>query len=386
MIAYNNVWLENIHAQEQLEDALAENLISKAEKDAAAIQFPVEFYSPNIFIRIGLFILTVIVISFSLGLMVLFFQTGNENAFSVLVIFLGLLCYVFLEWIIPTKRHYQSGVDDGLMWSSAVLIVAGIIFAADLSSQSNSLIIFLISAFFTIRFADRVMALFSMIAFLAIVFFIAVKVGGMARVVLPFLLMLLAAAFYTGVKKMQQNKRFINYDPAMVMIETAALACFYFAGNYFVVREAGNKFLGLQLTESESIPFGWIFWLFTVAIPPLYILLGIKKKDIVLIRSGLLLIAAMVFTIRNYYNVIPVETAMLFGGLILVGVSYIITKMLREPRAGFTSLPAVYNNKSVLQNIEAIIIAETLSAQQSAGDDTKFGGGSFGGGGASADY
>ena len=318
--------------------------------------------------------------------MMLLFGAASQGLFKGLIIFSGLLCYAALEWMVAEKKHYQSGVDDGLMWSSGVLVVAGMSFDSDLSAQLNALIVFVVALWFTIRFTDRLMALVSMLALLAVVFLISSKMGNIARAILPFLLMLLTASFYFIATKLGAQQRYRYYHSALVVIETAALVCFYLAGNYYVVREAGNEFLGLGLAESESIPFGWIFWIFTVAIPPLYIFAGIKRKDIVLIRTGVLLIAMMVFTIRNYYHVLPVETAMLLGGLILTGVSYLFTKMLKETRGGFSSLPAAYSNKSALQNIEAIIIADTLSTQQSAEDGTKFGGGSFGGGGASGDY
>ena len=88
MIAYNKIWLDNLAARDEVEDAFYENAISKEEKQQAESVFSVGFYSPNYFIRAGLFILTIIIGCFSLGLLSLIFLSAIEQSFSGLLIFL----------------------------------------------------------------------------------------------------------------------------------------------------------------------------------------------------------------------------------------------------------------------------------------------------------
>ncbi|MBK6634698.1 MAG: hypothetical protein IPG38_10605 [Chitinophagaceae bacterium] len=163
------------------------------------------------------------------------------------------------------------------------------------------------------------------------------------------------------------------------------LICFYAAANYYVVREMSNSMFNLGLKENESIPFGWLFWIFTILIPLVYILGGVQKKDAVLLRVGLIAVAAIVFTVRYYHTVLPVEIVMLLGGIILITVSYALTKWLVQPKNGFTS--AEISKRYIIDkmNIEALVIAETFGSNLPA-NDSKFGGGSFGGGGASGEY
>ncbi|MCY7293632.1 MAG: hypothetical protein LH615_15750, partial [Ferruginibacter sp.] len=62
MIAYYKIWLDNLAAREEVEDAFYVNVISKEEKQQAESIFIDGFYSHNYFIRAGLFILTIIIV------------------------------------------------------------------------------------------------------------------------------------------------------------------------------------------------------------------------------------------------------------------------------------------------------------------------------------
>ncbi|WP_449435710.1 hypothetical protein [Pedobacter steynii] len=67
MIIYNNIWLANLLIREEAQKARKAEAISIDEQKKIADKYPVGFYTPNIFIRIGLFILTCIIVSFPLA-------------------------------------------------------------------------------------------------------------------------------------------------------------------------------------------------------------------------------------------------------------------------------------------------------------------------------
>ena len=74
-------------------------------------------------------------------------------------------------------------------------------------------------------------------------------------------------------------------------------------------------------------------------------------------------------------------------GAIMLIVSFGLIRYLEPPKFGFTSAVLANTNKIGNINIEALIIAETFSGtQQPTSNDTNFGGGSFGGGGATGDF
>ena len=145
----------------------------------------------------------------------------------------------------------------------------------------------------------------------------------------------------------------------------------------------------LNLQEGQNIPFAWLFWIFTVSIPLVYIARGIQKKDVVLMRMGLIFIAAIVFTVRYYYHVLPAETAMMLGGLIMIAIAYSLIKYLKEPKYGFTDEEQSNANSFARKQIESLIIAETFGQtkiETNTGNATEFGGGSGGGGGAGGEF
>ncbi|MEO5593224.1 MAG: hypothetical protein ABIR15_05860 [Chitinophagaceae bacterium] len=386
MIAYNNEWLNNLLVHDQADKASENQCISKSEKEQVYAAYPAGFYSPNFFVRVGLFILTVIIVAFSVGFFSLFFLDHMEQV-GGLFIFFGFIIYAALEFMVK-KRHYKSGVDDALMWMAAGNIIGGLNGITHISFLTNSIIVFVIAGYFFIRFTNGVMAAIASLALLAIIFFTVIRLGTIAKAVAPFILMIAAAGIYFFIQQLLKSGKWKYYTNGFLMISVIALVSFYAAGNYFVVREASIAMFKMDLKEGQDIPFGWLFWIFTVAIPILYITRGVQKKDPVLLRVGMLLVAAIVFTVRYYYHLIPAEIAMVAGGMVFIGIAYALIKYLHEPKYGFTHKEqndAFFMDKL---HVESLVIAQTFSGPQLSTTDTgtQFGGGSGGGGGASGEF
>ena len=387
MIAYNKEWLDNLLIQHEVENAYNENFISKVEFAAAQRKYSTSFYSPNIFIRIGLFILTIIIGGFSLGLIsLIFLSASNENGFGILIFIFGLVCYCGLELMVKQKHHYKSGVDDALMWTSGGCVIAGLNLVINISPAANALLIFIVSLSLLLRFANALMAVIVILALLSFVFLVYIKLGVFAKATISFLLTIVAAAIYFFNRKLSGKIRYRHYKNAFMLIEVTALICIFFAVNYFVVRETSIAMFNLVLKAGDSIPLGWLFWCFTFIIPSLYILRGLQKKDTVLLRVGLLLVAAIVFTVRYYHTLLPIEITMTMVGLVLIGIAYVVTQYVKEPKYGYTNAASADKHFLDKINIEALVIAETITTVQPIENNTSFGGGSFGGGGATGDF
>ncbi|MFT3681383.1 MAG: hypothetical protein QM791_13985 [Ferruginibacter sp.] len=385
MIAYNKEWLDNNEIQEQLDDAFKTGCITKTEKEGAAAIYKSGFYSPNFFIRIGMYVLTVVIAVFSCGLAGIFFlSSGSEAAFSILLTLCGAGCYLMLELMIKNNHHYRSGVDDALIMMAPIFIISAINIAGNISFITNAFIVFVFAMFAVIRYADKLMAFIMTAALLYFIFLFLSQLGTMAKALAPFVLMIASAVIYFVSKKLAANQAYKYYKGCFTVMSVTVLVSLYTAGNYFVVRETSNLLFNLELAPEESISYGWVFWVFTISIPFVYIVWGVIKKDIVLIRTGLLLSVFVVLTVRFYYAVLPAELAMILAGVILVALAYLLTQFLREAKFGFTSAQQAGENEDGLRNIEAIIIAETLTPAQQP--QQRFGGGNFGGGGASGDF
>ena len=388
MIAYNTEWLENLLLQDELEAAASENDINEEEKRTAFKAYPVGFYSPNFFIRIGLAVLTIIIVAFSFGLVsLLVLSNANEKTFGAISIFFGVLCYGILELMVQQKNHYHSGVDDALLCMAGICFIGGINLIGDISISSNCLLTFILAFYLLSRFANALMAIVSVGAFLLLVFFTYIKLGYVAKATAPFLLLLLAAGIYFFATYLSNKIAFSLYKRTLVFVAITALVCGYAAINYFVVNQTANSLFGFTIPARQPLVFAWLFWVLTILLPFVYIFRGVQKKDAIILRVGLILIAAIVFTIRNYYTFLPIEMMLFIGGLIILIVSFGLIKYLEPPKFGFTSTAPTNPNTIGNINIEALIITETFSGtQQPKSNDTNFGGGSFGGGGATGDF
>ncbi len=384
MIAYNKTSLHNERIQEQSTTAFENNFISKDELLAIKQKYPVQFYTPNIFIRIGLFILTGIIVSFSFSLFSLPFMSYIENAWKGLLLFFALLTYAALEFMVQANKHYKSGVDDALLWNFAGMLFGSISLILNAGSLTNSVLVFIISLYCSLRFADRIMSVVAFLSFLAILFFVFTDHLGISKAIIPFVLMAASAAVFFVVKNLEKKENLKNYEHCFTMIIIVSLLSFYAAGNYYVVREVNNALF--HLTNDGSLPFGWLFWILTFFIPMLYIVRGIQKKDAIFLRIGLLLIAAMIFTVRNYYHLIPHEVFMTIAGSVLLLVSYTLIKYLKQPKFGFTHAELNKQHAFEKLQIESLVIAETLGQKSAPEETTKFGGGSFGGGGSGGEF
>lgn len=384
MIAYNKTFLHNEQIQEQSTTAFENNFINNEELQHIKLKYPVQFYTPNIFIRIGLFILTGIVVSFSFSLFSMPFMGSFENAWKGLMLFFALITYAALEFMIQTKKHYKSGVDDALMWYFAGMLFASISFIIDAGSLTNFILAFLISFYCLLRFADRVMSAVTFFSFLGILFFVFTDHVGISKAIIPFVLMGASAGVYFLIKTLEKKEQLKNYTSCFTIINIVSLFSFYAAGNYYVVREVNNALF--HLTSDGSLPFGWLFWILTILIPIVYLVRGIQKKDAKFIRIGLVLIAAMILTILYYYPIVPVEVAMTIAGSILLILSYALIKFLKQPKFGFTYAELNKENNFEKLQIESLVIAETLGEQTTPTETTRFGGGSFGGGGAGGEF
>jgi len=390
MIAYNEKDLDNLHIRDQVEKAIAENCMSKEESAQVSAVHPVAFYTPNIYIRIGLFILTVVIVTFSFGLLTLIvFSSGSsDGAIQALLIIAGLACFGVLETMIAKKRHFQSGVDDALLWMGAALLLSGIYWSSGrISPLSLSLIVFSIALICTLRYIDRLMALVAFGALLAVVFyFVLESLGTTGKIIAPFLLMAVSITLYFFCSSLLKKEGVRHYHSSLVLIRAATLVSFYLAGNYFVVREMTIQLFDLP-SPAFHLPMGWLFWILTLTTPLFYIYRGLQKKDTTFLWVGLALVAATICTVRHYYAILPIEGAMTIGGIILIAIAYAAIQYLKIPRHGFTYKEQTGKHVIELLHIESIVISEIAAPPGGpSSEGIKFGGGSGGGGGAGGQF
>lgn len=398
MIIYNKTWLKNLIIQDQMNASVAAGDLSKEEFKNIETAYPVGFYSPNIFVRTGLFILTCVIALFGGCLLSYMFWDSGMVDSGGWILFLGLISYISLELVVKTKHHFRSGTDDALIWISGGLFCVAFVwitaqynwyadyYKADLLPPAPIVTFALIlSLYLTLRFADSLMALFCFLSALILAVVLAVLHISFSAAVIPFLVMLLSAIVYYCSYVSSNRVKFVYYLHCLRVLQAGSLLTLYLAGNYYVVQQLGNELYGYASIGPYKVPYPVFFWPWTILVPFIYTGAGLYKKDIIPLRTGLILIAIAAVTFKNYYHVLPIESTLVLIGLVTLGASYWVIRYLKVPKHGFTSEELQQDTIAGGINIESLIIA-TSQPDTIQGTENKFGGGDFGGGGSSSSF
>lgn len=373
------------------------NLLTPAQLAAIEAASPVEYYRPVLFVRIGLFVATLLGVASLVVVLVLTINKGFSRvgtiAFSLVV---GAAATAGLELIINSSKHYRSGVDNALLYSAliawSVAVGAAVeelipIHYHDAALTGPWLWLWLVPSLVVlvlalVRYADPVVAVFTFGAALALLGHLLLQVS-IGLLLLPFVVMLAATGLHAWLRTLATRHDYAYYRSSLLVLRTLALAVIYLAGNYFVMRE-GNAALHGGNGPSEQIPLAPLFYGFTAIVPMIYIVLGLRRHDRLLLVLGLLAVAFSLFTLRYYRSVLPPAVAATAGGAVLLAVALGALRYLRTPRHGFTA--AADEAEPPHFNLESVIVAQTVHVPSATVPGFDFGGGHSGGGGAEGQF
>lgn len=385
--AYNEAGLYNLAVNKETKRWIKEGFISEDQFKIIKEQYQADFYHPNFIIRILLFVATLFGLAGVTGLFALMVAAGGETFISIACIIYGIASFVILEKaFIGNSKHYKSGVTEALLYHACGFTLGGLGGLTDFNSHLLLFASVLLLAFSAYRYLDLLSTLAALAAFGAFLFFEFYSIGGLMQQIIPFVFILTFTPIYFLTKKLKNNIHLKIWRNNLLIIEVVSLLLIYLAGNYLVVRELSIELMDLYLEPGQDIPFAFIFYAFTIAFPIAYLYFGIVKKDIVLLRTSLLVIALSVFTFKYYYGFGHPEITLTLAGAVLLLITLILFNYLKVMRNGFTRENVLSEKWSSL-NAEAFVISQTMGGNQvQTGDTFKGGGGEFGGGGASGDF
>lgn len=387
MIAYNKNWLDALLIKENAGRWQAEGLISNEQLTQIKEQHPSPFYSPNLFVRIGLGLFCFILLSAGAGLIGIFMEPDSTIAFAFFCLIICAGSWVLLEKVvIDSLRHRGSGVDDMLAYTVAGAAISGI--WAIIAEVADTQILYAFTALLVlvpvaIRYADKVLTAAAFMAGFVLIYLIFKNISPGLFIALPVTWMIYAAGLYFFAVNSRKNYRLRYWDGALATLEMFSIAAFYAAGNYWMAQN-----IAINDRYFEYVPMAGFFWFFTFAVPPVYLYFGLRRKSRLLLDLGIATAAAALFTYRSFYAVMPPAWAATIGGGVLFIVAWYSIRYLNANRApGFT-----YNEdgeKSFLQEAEEQLIEQTIGSQSppsSAKKEGEMGGGQFGGGGAGSEF
>ena len=397
MIAYNSTTIFNSSLQKKAELWYAKKLISEKQFSDISTNYSVNFYTPSIFVKIGLFIFTCFIILAALGIYALLFASlfsGSSNGFAIFTcLAFAAICVTVLESFIKSKNLYNAGVDEALLYAGIFFLgVALYLFTDNLAGNSPLLFAFIALPFITfsvLRYADRIATLALCVCTYAVLFLLVMKFGAIAKLMMPFVLMLFSAVLYFQTKKLKHKLELAYWKSCIIVAEFVSLLVFYMACNYYVIRESSVLFFNMNLEEGQDIPLAFLFYILTAVVPVAYIYFGLKRKDKVLLWSGLILLAASVITFKYYFSLGHPEITLTIAGIILITVASLAIKYLKVPRHGITFEEDRDENSILKTNAEALIIVESMAHKTEtlpSQEGVEFGGGESGGAGSGGNY
>ncbi|UOR04358.1 hypothetical protein MUN82_15590 [Hymenobacter aerilatus] len=403
--AYNPTWARNEVLRTDVRRWHQAGLLTLPQLEAIQQSYPLNFYRPPLYLRLLLFVLTVVAWLLAAGLGFFFFlgplaQASRIDLPETIIIGVGFELYALGSWLIlenfiRANQLYRAGHDVALLYmtlgcASAAMfcLLSPLLPSSNLLALTSPLLpLFLLPVLgillvAIIRYADALVtaAAYGVVLALLANALLRFEAG---RLLLPFAVMLLSVGLYQLGQRLARRTDYLYYQYCFLTLKTLALVTFYLGGNYMVVRE-GNAAISGDLV-SQQIPFAWVFYLSTALIPLYYIYHGLRRPDRVWLLTGLVAVAFSGYTVRFYHSVLPPEVASTLLGAALVALTGALLRYLRTPRHGLTAAADTAHYSGL--NLEALVTAETAARQgHTPASHFGFGGGQSGGGGATGQF
>lgn len=365
---------------------LKSGLIRENQFQNISNEYSTDLYHPNFLIRILLFAATILALSGITGFLGLIVADITEDAIFTACFFYGLVSFFAVESIfIRSYKHFKSGVNEAIIYHACLFTIIGASGIADFQEDLTFLITLLVLTFAAIRYVDITTTVCTFIALVAFLFYEFFQLGGIYSQIIPFLFIVLFSIFYFLVKKLRHNPSLDVWENNLLMTEALCLIVVYASGNYFVVRELSIDFMGMVIEPGEDMPFAVFFYLLTIFIPITYLVVGLRRKDIVLLRVSLLAIAFSVFTFKYYFSLGHPEITLTVAGAVLLAITLLLMNYLKIVRHGYTR-ENLLEEKWGNENLSAFVVSQTLANSHTVPETNMNGGGEFGGGGATGSY
>ena len=390
MIAYDKNELGKWVVVNEAESWFKAGVIDEAQWKVIQTEYFSNLYHPPLWLRVILFLATIVGIYSGIGFFISVIISGFsdiDDIYQGVMVFIGAGSFVLLELVaIKGKHHYKSGVTEALLYMGLTNLIIGVL-GFDMNEYLFAFLVLISGLIAAIRYLNLIGVIAALGAIAFFVFQGLYDIGGIFQAIIPFAFMLIFGTGYFVSQNFQKANNLPFYRDSFIVLDSLLLILVYIGGNYFVVRELSIEMMGLQIAEGEDIPFGIIFHITTAFIPMAYLFFGIKRKELLLMRVGLLLVFVSVITFKFYYSTGHPEISLTIAGAMILGLTIWTLNYLKTIKNGFTR-EKLLSDKWDNINAESILISSTMGGNVAPPESssTEFGGGEFGGGGAGGEF
>jgi hypothetical protein len=395
---------ETLRARKLIADWASEGILTKEQCQRLEQETVSELCATNIFLRLVLFLFTLISVCAAAALFfAVFLRHSSEQTVGIFLLICAALSYAAAEIAVSKGRLYRYGIEEALAAGSVGFLCFGMqsaLFSGPLLPATEA-------AHSLVPTAGAVLSLWIWrrfglwYAFLAAMIFAVFLSGYWTSS--DAVQRALAAVFYVvgliAVAALRTRHRFDYLEDAYSPAEALLWLGVYLAINLQLspsnlpagwwgwVGSAGATY---EYTRS----FYWTTWALIWILPPVVLVRGVRLKDRFVIAVGA--VAAVLTAVSNKpYLGWPRHTwdPMLLG-VLLAGLALFIRRWLApgpgRVRGGFTAARLSGKGKQWMNASSAVLGLVTpqsiTPSPQTAGGDFRFGGGASGGGGAGGDF
>jgi uncharacterized membrane protein YgcG len=394
---------ETLHARKLLKDWAGEGFLTKAQYQRLEQETVSELRSTNIFLRLILFLFTLISVGAAVALFFeVFLSRPSEQTGGIFFLIFAALCYAAAETAARQARLYRYGIEEALAVCSVGFLCAGMyaaLFAGSRYSpkpEGSHCLVPAAGAVFSLWIWRRFGFSY---AFLAAMIF-AVFLPGYWTSSHSALHVMVAVFYAIGlvyVAAVRSRHRFDSDEDDYSLVEAFLWLGIYLAINLKLssLNLPARWWGGGPLTASEfARPFYWTTWVLIWCLPPVVLARGIRQKDRFVIAVGGIVAILTLVTNKPYLGWQRHSWDPMLLGISLTGVALFLRRWLaRGPggiRHGFTATRLSGKDKHWMNAGSAVLGLVTpqsiTPSPQPSDPDFHFGGGSSGGGGASGDF
>ncbi len=379
-------------AREFLKDWAGEGFLSEAQYQRMEQETVCELRTTNIFLRIVLFLFTLIIVGAAVGLFfVVFLSHTEQRTTNVFVLVFAAILYAAAEWAVTRFHLYRYGIEEALSVCSVVFLCVGmaLAFSGPSSSRGAAFLVFGAGALLSLWIWHRFGLWY---AFPAAMIFAASLPGYWTSA--HWAQHVIVAAFYAAGLAVVIA---LDYLDAGYSLAEALLWLGLYLAIYLQLSSLellGQWSRGARADSEFSRPFYWATWALIWCLPPIVLARGVRRKDRFVMAAGAITAILTLITNKPYLGW-PRHTwdPMLLGAL-LIGVAVVIRRWLasapRGIRHGFTAERLSGKDKqwmSAGSTVLGVLSPQLVTRDAQPGSpEVRFGGGDSGGGGASGEF
>ena len=396
---------ETLRARTLIKDWAGEGILTKEQHQRLEQETVSELRTTNIFLRLVLFLFTLISVCAAAALFLeIFLRPSSEQTDGIFLLIGAAVSYAAAELAVSRGRLYRYGIEEALAVCSVGFLCLGMQFAL---FSGHPLLPASDAAHSLVPAAGVVLSLWIWrrfglwYAFLAAMIF-AVFLSGYWTSSDAVQRALVAVFYLVGlicVAALRTRHRFDYLEDAYSPAEALLWLGIYLAINLKLspsnLPAGWWDWVGSAGAASEyTRPFYWTTWALIWVLPPVVLVRGIRQKDRFVIAVGAISFI-LTFVSNKPYLGWPRHTwdPMLLG-ILLTGVALFIRRWLaRGPggvRGGFTAARLSGKDKQWMNAASAalgLVTPQSITpSPQTTSEDFHFGGGASGGGGAGGDF